>query len=692
MVISLRRWKEDMQCLKTMWFGKISGDSHKERLEAFYESQADAYDSFRAEFLHGRRRMLASCAARLRGSTDMVWVDLGGGTAENVKTMSEYMSLSAFKKIYVVDLCSSLCRVATKKVEKQGWMNVEVINEDAVTFVPKDRATLITFSYSLSMIPPFMAVIDKAISYLDKDGIVGVTDFYTSAKYDTDNRQHSWINRCFWRSVFDLDGIELGPERRDYLEHKIESVFEYNSSGRIPYVPLLKVPYYVWIGRRPDCEADSHRFPVRASDEFEAKRPSTFPPTFLYSLSWEDPREDDKYLNIQPNDRVLTLTSGGCNALDLVLQGADLVVSVDMNPAQSYLLELKRVASIRLSYEDMWLLFGEGVHPNFLKLLERDLAPFLSQGAIKFWQKKARYFKSGLYYHGGMGRIVTALYYLAKLFRLGQWVQSLVNAPTVEKQKELWFETMGQFFVKDNIWAQLFSVLFMNRLVLWYCAGVCKGQLRHINKEGDIYNYVINFMLSTVSYSPLDRNYFFRCILTGRFAPNCCPRFLEKDNYDKLKGTLANKECLLIRTTTFVDELKKRVYSKVILMDHVDWLDQEDIDILCQALKDHVEPGGIVIWRSASRNPSYSKCIQDAGFKVVRISTNEKYMDRVNMYASFYMAVRNGGPVNPWHAHQPSTVELSKEASRKWEKSFQDPVSPDSVLPTPPALSPLGSH
>lgn len=27
------------------------------------------------------------------------------------------------------------------------------------------------------------------------------------------------------------------------------AVYEYNSSGRIPYVPYLRAPYYVWVGR-----------------------------------------------------------------------------------------------------------------------------------------------------------------------------------------------------------------------------------------------------------------------------------------------------------------------------------------------------------------------------------------------------------------------------------------------------------
>ncbi len=50
---------------------------------------------------------------------------------------------------------------------------------------------------------------------------------------------------------------------------------------------------------------------------------------------------DPMVLKINNDDTVLTLTSGGCNSLNLLLHGAGHVVSVDCNPAQSALLELK---------------------------------------------------------------------------------------------------------------------------------------------------------------------------------------------------------------------------------------------------------------------------------------------------------------------------------------------------------------
>lgn len=41
------------------------------------------------------------------------------------------------------------------------------------------------------------------------------------------------------------------------------------------------------------------------------------------------------------------------------------VVSVDCNPAQSALLELKAVAIQQLDFEDAWAMFGEGKHARW---------------------------------------------------------------------------------------------------------------------------------------------------------------------------------------------------------------------------------------------------------------------------------------------------------------------------------------
>ncbi len=58
----------------------------------------------------------------------------------------------------------------------------------------------------------------------------------------------------------------------------------------------------------------------------------------------------------------------------------------------------------QLEFEDVWAMFGEGRHPDIARLFEHRLAPFMTQTSIQFWRKRLHYFRTGLYYQGGMVR------------------------------------------------------------------------------------------------------------------------------------------------------------------------------------------------------------------------------------------------------------------------------------------------
>ena len=85
----------------------------------------------------------------------------------------------------------------------------------------------------------------------------------------------------------------------------------------------------------------------------------------VYVTSFEDPAVDRCALEVGPSDRVVTITSGGCNALDLVLAGSLEVHAVDVNPLQTALLELRIAAIRKLGHDDFFALFGRGWSPHW---------------------------------------------------------------------------------------------------------------------------------------------------------------------------------------------------------------------------------------------------------------------------------------------------------------------------------------
>jgi hypothetical protein len=144
-----------------------------------------------------------------------LWIRvLGRGRSWADEDRDEYLPVSYFDAIYLIDLCEPLLEVARKRFAARGWKNVHVLCQDASRFVlpewesgqldPRGSLTAVTLSYSLSMvsapaprlgdsvgerrdevlmkqIPPFYQLLDRCDQVLDPQrGLMGVVDFYTS--------------------------------------------------------------------------------------------------------------------------------------------------------------------------------------------------------------------------------------------------------------------------------------------------------------------------------------------------------------------------------------------------------------------------------------------------------------------------------------------------------------------------------
>ncbi|TWT58605.1 Demethylmenaquinone methyltransferase [Thalassoglobus neptunius] len=235
---------------KTLWHlavRRAKGKTHAERLENFYSGQAGDYDDFRRRMLHSRQEMIQSIPVPEGG----VWVDLGAGTGENAEHIGE--PISQLSKMYLIDLSESLLEQAQRRVDANGWTNVTPVCYDATQFVPEEGAAdVVTFSYSLTMIPDWFRAIDHAWNLLRPGGVIGVVDFYVSRKHPEENfSKHGWGTRTFWQPWFASDNVFLSPDHLPYLKNKFETVSLSERRGKIPYLPFVRAPHYLFIGKKP---------------------------------------------------------------------------------------------------------------------------------------------------------------------------------------------------------------------------------------------------------------------------------------------------------------------------------------------------------------------------------------------------------------------------------------------------------
>lgn len=245
--VESRSIRSDLRVLRHLLLHPVRGDTHAERLESFYSGQAGDYDSFRARMLHGRKELIAAIDL----PDDGVWVDMGAGTGENVMLAGE--AAGKLREIHLVDLSSSLLDVASERLQNADIDSAQIHLADATRFeAARESVDLVTFSYSLTMIPDWFEALAAAERMLKPGGMIGVTDFYVSRKFAADgHRQHGWMRRAFWSLWFASDNVFLSGDHAAMLHRRFEVERFDERLGKVPYLPLLRAPYYVLIGRKP---------------------------------------------------------------------------------------------------------------------------------------------------------------------------------------------------------------------------------------------------------------------------------------------------------------------------------------------------------------------------------------------------------------------------------------------------------
>jgi S-adenosylmethionine-diacylgycerolhomoserine-N-methlytransferase len=137
-------------------------------LEGYYRFHARIYDWTRPFFLFGRGRLLS----RLHVERGERVIDVGCGTGWSFRRLA-----SAGAAVVGVEACPEMRSRAERRASRLGG-TVRVDPRPYGSHAElAAQADVVLFSYSLSMIPPFEQVIERAREDLVDGGRIGVVDF-----------------------------------------------------------------------------------------------------------------------------------------------------------------------------------------------------------------------------------------------------------------------------------------------------------------------------------------------------------------------------------------------------------------------------------------------------------------------------------------------------------------------------------
>lgn len=375
----------------------------------------------------------------------------------------------------------------------------------------------------------------------------------------------------------------------------------------------------------------------------------------VYNTCWEDPRLDRQALDLGPDDTVLVITSAGCNALDYALESPQAVHAVDMNPIQNALLELKIAAVRTLEYDDFFSVFGEGYHPNWKNIYHKRIRPALRRFDRAIWDRREDFFdgsarRKSFYFRGTSGFFAWMINgYLNRPQGLRESVQEILSAETPEAQAEIYDSrsVSKQLFSKPMRWA-------LRRDTTMAMLGVPRSQRMQIDRAypGGIGRFIQDRIETVFRKIPLKDNYFWRVYLTGCYTTSCCPEYLTRQGFDRLRSGLVDRVTTHTATVESFLQSHATPISRFVLLDHMDWLYEKYPGLLAsewQSIFNRSADQTRILWRSAALDVDFVDPLTvSANGENVRVGELLRYQkelaaklhltDRVHTYGSFYIA------------------------------------------------------
>jgi S-adenosylmethionine-diacylglycerol 3-amino-3-carboxypropyl transferase len=327
----------------------------------------------------------------------------------------------------------------------------------------------------------------------------------------------------------------------------------------------------------------------------------------VYTQIWEDPVADLAALRLAVGSTIVTISSGGCNALSYLTAQPAQVYAVDLNAAHLALLKLK-LAGLRAfsDHSDFWQFFGAANSPANSHLYRERLRPLLDAQARSYWDRRNiigrprhAYFTDGFYHHGMLGRFIGLAHFAARLCGIDPalFLHGRADAPErVEALKRL-----------DRVFHSSLARLIVATPALLFSLGIPPRQRALLSGGGPLNDVLHRRLLRLIDGHSSETNYFaWQALHRGYVGPvdRCLPPYLQRRQYERIRngaGLIIPHRASLRQ---FLDGLPAREVDAVILLDSQDWMSVDEIRSLWNAIDRAGSDNVHVIFRTAGeRSP-----------------------------------------------------------------------------------------
>lgn len=309
-------------------------------------------------------------------------------------------------------------------------------------------------------------------------------------------------------------------------------------------------------------------------------------PTFFkrlnYSFGNEDWNTEHRALKIRAGDRVLCITASGDRSLHVLLDNPKEVISVDANPLQNSLLNLKMLAMQQLDYKTYLSFLGATPGHNRSVCLDL-LLKSMDAEARDFWQKQRPAIERGILYQGVIESITRKSAMICRLLRPNK-VNQLFKIRDLKEQQSFVRKKWDTF-----LWRKAFDIGLhpvVNRFF-----NDDPGLVAHVPSSLHIGSFIYGRMLNCLNRHLACESSLVSLILKGEVGAEAFPPYLTSKGIQEIRKRLDRVKCKTANVIDYLEEAPDNYFDAFSLSDIASYMSEHDFVRLSHAVHRTAKPG-----------------------------------------------------------------------------------------------------
>jgi S-adenosylmethionine-diacylglycerol 3-amino-3-carboxypropyl transferase len=345
----------------------------------------------------------------------------------------------------------------------------------------------------------------------------------------------------------------------------------------------------------------------------------------IFTHNWEDPDVDEKALRIQKGDTVFAITSGGCNALGFLRFEPSQIYCVDINSAQSFLMELKKSVFKTLTLQEAWEFLG--IMPSKKRLsLYTTIRSDLPADVRDFFDARLGIIKKGIVMNGRYERFVKIAGLLIRMMQGSSNTKKLFELSSLQQQSDFYQRNWN-----NRRWRWIFKTMFNKKRLAK--KGLNADYFHFDDGSSSFSESFQKRAAHALTELPARTNYFLSLYLLGRYQnKECLPEYLRSKNFDLIKQQVDRIHAMTADSKYWLEQQPADFFDAMALSNICELMDDADTLKLFTEVARTAKPGARIVFRNLMIPREVPESLRHIIVKDELLSKELQFLDRSFVY------------------------------------------------------------